>query len=171
MAKPLQKGGVFSNLDLAEIAPHVRKETETAERAVAIIDDAKDEARKAGGGDFFDVYMAHEKQKSHQITTDWQKKSEREVGNLGALKPLRLIAADANSPFGFTWVLTERDAAAVNEWRFCPHCLQAQKTRTNSQCEWARPQVQDTKGCGYNRLAEQFFDQHGATKGMKDLGN
>lgn len=159
MKPKLDKGGIYSATDLKELKPGERAAATQNEKAVALVDEAKDEARRTGGGDFFQAFDATEGealQESAKVSADFAKKAERELNDDG-IRPLRMIANDPRSPFGFTWVLTDRDAQSVNEWRHCPHCLQALKTTTNSQCEW-RYQKAGIRGCGWNRLAERFFD-------------
>lgn len=152
------RGGVITNLDNPTIPDHIRREVEDADRQAGLIEDAKDEARKHGGGDFFQAFDASETEalaNAALVSSGFLKKSERDL-NEDAIRPLRRIANDPSSPFGFTWVLLDRDAQSVNEWRHCPFCLQVQKSTTNSQCEW-KYQNAGVRGCGYNRIAEEFF--------------
>ena len=164
MKPKLDKGGIYSAVDLKDIAPSERAAATQNEKAVALVDEAKDEARRAGGGDFFQAFDKSEGealQNAAIVSTDFAKKTGRDL-NDDTIRPLRMIANDRSSPFGFTWVLMDRDAQSVNEGRHCPHCLAPQADILSSQCDW-RYKNAGVTGCGYNRIAERFFDEHGAS--------
>lgn len=156
MKPKLDKGGIVTNLDQTLTKEQVA-ESRKLDHAEQVLDDAKASAR-SHGGDHFATYSAAEAapKDGYSVTNALLEKSAREIGTEHCIKPISSIEGDPRSPFGRTWVLTDDQLKAIDEWRFCPCCLFAQKTTTNSQCEWAIEQ-HGVKGCSYNRIAEQFF--------------
>lgn len=151
----LSRGGIVTNLDQTLTKEQIA-ESHKLDHAAQVLDDAKTEARKREG-DNFAVYTADEKMTDLQtVTKAFLDKSEREVGNSASVKPVRVVLGDPTSPIGRKWHLAPRDQQAVAEGRFCQNCLQAQSAPSNTQCEWRIP-MHGIKGCGWNRIADEFF--------------
>jgi hypothetical protein len=150
----LGRGGVVSNLDLKSIDPATRFKASEKERQAAVLDDAKEKARKAPGSGF-GVYLPGELDEKDSV----QQRAisaldERGIAAEASLKP-RAAVVDPSAPGGFTWQLNEKQREAVIEGYYCPNCLQRQSDPANQQCQWAYATT-DIKGCSFNRLVDDF---------------
>lgn len=150
----LDKGGIHSNIDLKEVDAAKRYEAEQDERNDQLLTDAKREAREAGPGSGFAVYLPGELESGKTSTA-----AQRAIRDLHndedprAFPRAAIVAPEA--PGGFQWEVDEKLAAQIMEGKRCANCLQLQKRQGSALCEW-RDATTDIKGCGFSSLIDDF---------------
>lgn len=149
----LDKGGVVSNIDLKDIDPATRFKGNEAERHDQLMTDAKTEARAAGPGSGFAVYLPGELEGKAQ---DVAQKAIQELHREDDPRsfPRGAIAAP-DVPGGFVWRVDDRLREQIIQGKKCPNCLQLQAVPGSAMCRW-KTATTDIDSCGFSPLIDDF---------------